>query len=97
MRRVVLTALRFVTLMVLVIVLQQLLSGRPMGAVSVGLPLVGLWWLVALGLKARRFRAPQADDAASTPDRPSRRPPQWERLTPPDSRPPGGPGRHASA
>ncbi len=81
--------------MVLVIVLHQLFSGGGMSAFSVGLPLVGLWWLASLGLKARRLRSPQADDSATTADRPSRRPPQWERLTPPDGRPPGGPGRHA--
>jgi hypothetical protein len=83
--------------MVLVIVLHQLISGGPTSAFSVGLPLVGLWWIASLGLKARRFRAPQADDSVTTLDRPSRRPPTWERLTPPDGRPPGDPGRHASA
>ena len=82
---------------VLVIVAHQLLSGGPTSAFSVGLPIVGLWWLGSLGLKARRFRAPAVDDPATLVDRPSRRPPTWERLTPPDGRPPGGPGRHASA
>jgi|SRR5687767_7372236 hypothetical protein len=79
--------------MVLVIVLHQLISGGPTSAFSVGLPLVGLWWVASLGLKARRFRAAQADDSAATLERPSRRPPAWERLTPPDGRPPGDPGR----
>ena len=83
--------------MVVVIVLLQLLRGGPTSAFSVALPLVGLWWLASLGFKARRFRAPQVDDSAPPVDRSSRRPPSWERLTPPDGRPPGGPGRHASA
>src|SRR5688572_4776336 len=83
--------------MVVAIVLNQLISGGPTSAFSVGLPLVGLWWVASLGFKARRFRSPQVDDSGTTADRPSRRPPTWERLTPPDGRPPGGPGRHASA
>jgi hypothetical protein len=83
--------------MVVVIVLLQLIRGGPTSAFSVALPLAGLWWLASLGFKARRFRAPQVDDSVSTVDRPSRRPPTWERLTPPDGRPPGGAGRHASA
>jgi hypothetical protein len=83
--------------MVVGIVLRQLIRGGPTSAFSVGLPLVGLWWVASLGFKARRFRAPEVEDPVTTRDRPSRRPPSWERLTPPDGRPPGGPGRHASA
>lgn len=82
--------------LVAVITVHQLAIGGPISAFSVGMPLVGLWWLGSLGLKARRLRPPPADHAASH-DRPSRRPPSWERLTPPDGRPPGEPGRHASA
>lgn len=95
--RAVLWVSAVIAVMVTFIVLHQLFSGGPIMAFSVGLPLVGLWWLASLGLKARRFRAPRVDDTATTHDRPSRRPPQWERLTPPDGRPPGAGGRHASA
>lgn len=83
---------------VLVFVFRQLAAGGPIGAFSLAMPVVGLVWLVSLGLKARRLPADHGDHAGK--DRPSRRPPSWERRTPtpPGSSPPsGGPGRHASA
>lgn len=85
-----------IALMVLFFTVQQLLAGGPVAPLSVGMPVLGLLWLASLGLKARRWPADSTEPPSSSDDRPSRRPPSWERLTPPGSAP-GGPGRHASA
>jgi len=83
--------------MVVVIVLQRLTSGGPIALLSIAMPIAGLAWLASLGLKARRWPADPSDASTASNDRPSRRPPAWERLTPTGPSPPGDPGRHASA
>ena len=85
-----------ITLLVVAIVARQLAGGGPIGAFSIALPVLGLTWLISLGVQAWRLRAEPAEELALT-DRPSLRPASWERLTPPGSSPPGDPGRHASA
>ncbi len=77
--------------------LQQFLVGGPIAAWSVAMPALGLLWLASLGLKARRWPADASGPEPSADDRPSRRPPSWERLTPPGPSTSSGPGRHASA
>lgn len=86
-----------IALMVAFFTLKQLLAGGPVAAWSVAMPVLGLLWLAWLGLKARRWPADAVDPETSTGDRPSRRPPSWERLTPPGPSAAGGSGRHASA
>jgi hypothetical protein len=86
-----------IALMVSFFTLKQLASGGPVGALSLAMPALGLCWLASLGLKAMRWPSDAIQPPASAEDRPSRRPPRRERLTPPGSTPPGGSGRHASA
>jgi hypothetical protein len=86
-----------IALLVSFFTVKQWASGGPVSAASVAMPIVGLVWLGSLGLKALRWPGDPVESPASSDDRPSRRPPSWERLTPPGSSPPGGPGRHVSA
>jgi hypothetical protein len=78
------------------IVLRQIAASGPIAALSLAMPVVSLGWLVSLGLKALRWPADSVDKAPATEERPSRRPPTWERVTPSGPTPSGGPGRHVS-
>lgn len=86
-----------IALLVLVFTIKQLANGGPIAVLSLAMPVLGLGWLASLGLKALRWPADPVEQSSSAEDHPSRRPPRRERLTPPGSTPPGGPGRHASA
>jgi hypothetical protein len=72
-------------------------AGKSLAALSVLMPAVGLAWLGWLGWKMRQLR-PAPVEAASASDRPSRRPPKRDSLTPPlSSQGDAASNRHASA
>jgi hypothetical protein len=69
-----------------VIVVARLRSGGSIGLLSTAMPLVGLGWLLHLGIKTRRHREVALPvDSAQLADRPSRRPPSWDAT--PNQRP----------
>lgn len=61
------------SVLVLGIVMSQWLRAGPMGALSLGMPLFALLWLVTLGLQCLKHR--EGPDPAPQTDRPSRQPP----------------------
>lgn len=75
----------------------HLYAGKPIAALSVLMPAVGLAWLAGLGWKMRQLpRAAVEPHSAS--DRPSRRPPKRDSLAPPlPSQGDAASNRHASA
>ncbi len=76
------------------IVLRQLLASGPISLLSLLMPLAALSWVAWVGQKALRW--PSDALATADDDRPSRRPPRWERLPQGGSdAPPPGSGRHA--
>ncbi len=80
-----------------VIVASRFYAGKPIAALSVLMPALGLAWLAWLALKMRRFRA-SAVDSTTAADRPSRRPPKPDSLTPPlPNQSDAASNRHASA
>jgi hypothetical protein len=86
------------TALVGVIVGFRLHSGAPVGVLSVALPALGLAWLFVLAVQTLRHREPAADPL-TLGERPSRRPPNREQVSKPQS--PSGhagpPDRHANA
>lgn len=79
------------------IVASHLHAGKPVAALSVLMPLAGLSWLGWLGLKIRQHR-PSPEDSTAPTDRPSRRPPKRDSLTPPlPNQGDAASNRHASA
>ncbi|HKY41416.1 MAG TPA: hypothetical protein VJN18_36030 [Polyangiaceae bacterium] len=63
--------------MVAVVFGLRLLSGGAMAPLSVALPLLGLLWLLVLGVQVWRYRAP-IDAAPARQERPSKRPPRFD-------------------
>jgi len=95
--RRVLTISALCTVLVCVIVGAHWHAGKPIGLLSVAMPLVGMSWLTAIGLRIGKLREAPLEGAASS-DRPSRRPPKRESLTPPpQNQDKPASNRHASA
>jgi hypothetical protein len=71
-------------------------AGKPIGLLSVAMPLVGLGWLAAIGLKLRQLPESAAEGAGQS-DRASRRPPKRDSVAPPLTSPgQASSNRHAS-
>jgi len=79
------------------IVASRAFAGKPIAALSLLMPAIGLGWLTWLGIKMQKLsRAAPGSTAAS--DRPSRRPPKRDSMTPPRPNPGDtGANRHVSA
>lgn len=93
--RAVLIVTAVITALVVVIVLAQWRRGGELGAQSLAMPVAGLAWLAALGLKSLGF-ARRSGDASGATERASRRPSREgaSQSTQRPSRPPAD--RHAS-
>ena len=86
-----------VAVLVAAIVGSRAIDGKPIAILSVAMPLAGWLWLLAIGLRIRRLREVPAESATAN-DRPSRRPPKRDSLTPPlSNQGKGASNRHASA
>ncbi|MES1187062.1 MAG: hypothetical protein ABUL60_24820 [Myxococcales bacterium] len=96
--RALLTITGIVAALVGVIVALRWHSGGAISALSVGLPVIGLAWVALLGFQALNYRE-QATEAPTAGERPSRRPPNWDQVSKPQSTSarPGPPDRHVSA
>jgi hypothetical protein len=81
-------------LIVMVIVAAQLHAGGPIAPLSLALPGLALAWVAVLGLQISRYRPPEKS-APAPPERPSRRPPRFDR--PGRAERSSDTGRHASA
>ncbi len=94
--RALLVVVAVVAALVGVIVGHRLFSGEPLSSLSLVLPAAGLAWLALLGFQVLRHRESSLD-SASTEERPSRRPPNWDSLSNRKSTHPGPPDRHVNA
>lgn len=65
-----------------VIIGSRVYAAKPLAALSVVMPAVGLTWLGLLGWKIRQLRLVAVESPATT-DRPSKRPPKRDSLAPP--------------
>jgi threonine/homoserine/homoserine lactone efflux protein len=94
--RAIVTIAAILTLMVLGIVVAHLSSGRAIALLSLLMPAVGLAWLGWIGWRSFRHQGAASDAQLPDADRPSRRPPDWQR---PSARATSraGSDRHASA
>ena len=94
--RIMLGLVAVLAVLVAVIVGFRLHSGQSMSALSLIMPGLGLAWLLILAVQMLALRAPLAD-AASSDERPSRRPPNWEPLPNRTSQNPAAPDRQVNA
>jgi uncharacterized iron-regulated membrane protein len=96
--RALLTITGIVAALVGVILTSRWHTGGAISALSVALPVTGLAWVALLGFQALNYREP-ATEAATAGERPSRRPPNWDPVSKPQSTSarPGPPDRHANA
>jgi threonine/homoserine/homoserine lactone efflux protein len=83
-------------LIVAVVFVLRLHSGGVIAPLSVALPLLGLLWLLVLGVQVWRYRAP-VDAAPARQERPSKRPPRFDPGTGVRADRPSDSGTHASA
>ena len=85
-----------VGVLVALIIGARLRDAAPLGLLSVTLPVLGLAWLVTLGVQASRHREPPLEPA-TVGDRPSRRPVTWEASPSRKASPSTPPDRQVSA